>query len=108
MSDERGKQRKTPSSRVTLEEDEDRQTAKEGEREKRERWRVHVEEDSRERRGPKQGERDSYGCWHQAVYSAHLGIPSSNARPEPRLLGSILDSCSREYSRTNTYNVCVL
>lgn len=25
----------------------------------------------------------SNGCWHQAVYSAHLGIPSSNARPLP-------------------------
>jgi len=34
-------------------------------------------------RGIQDEERDSYGCWHQAVYSAHLGIPSSNARALP-------------------------
>lgn len=55
--------------------------------------------EGRNERDRKAWERDPYDCWHQAVCSAHLAIPASNASL-PRLPARHL---TRSRTFTNTY-----
>lgn len=59
--------------------------------------------EGRNERDRKARERDPYDCWHQAVCSAHLAIPASNASL-PRLPARHL---TRSRTFTNTYEAYV-